>query len=219
MAVMYLRSKQAMVLETWPAAEQRVLLHNVPWQTFEHLLEVLGDTRAARLAYDQGTLEIMSPIDRHESAKSLIGRLIETWSFFQDIDIASRGSLTLRREDLARGVEPDECYYIQNESSIRGVAHTDLRRDPPPDLGVEIDITSPSSLRIAIYAALGVPEVWRYNGETLQVFCLEPQGGYLMPSASRVLAGFPVERVAQWLEQAKIVGESAVVRQFMAEFG
>ena len=102
-----------------PLAEQRVVLQDLNWQAFEAFLLALGEQRSARLAYDQGVLEIMSPLRRHESAKSIIGRLIETWVAEKNINVASMGSLTLKREDLSRAVEPDECYYIQNEQNIR----------------------------------------------------------------------------------------------------
>ncbi len=163
---------------TLPIAEQRVVLHELNWQAFESFLLALGEQRSARLAYDRGVLEIMSPLRRHESAKRLIGRLIETWVAELGINVASMGSLTLKREDLSRAVEPDECYYIQNEPRIRSREDIDLAQDPPPDLVLEIDITSPSLLRLPIYEALGVPEVWRYDGRELHLYSLQ-SGIYL----------------------------------------
>ncbi len=196
-------------------AEERVVLNGVPWQTFEHLLTVLGDRRGARLTYDRGALEIMSPLYRHENAKRLIGRLIETWTLERNIDMASAGSSTLKREDLGRGVEPDECYYIRNERAVRGLERLDLERDPPPDLVVEVDITSPSTLRMAVYAGLSVPEVWRYDGEKLQVYCLE-SGVYQTQPESRILPGFPVQSVVELLEVARNLGEGTMIRNFVA---
>jgi Uma2 family endonuclease len=198
---------------TLPIAEQRVVLHDLNWQAFESFLLALGDHRSARLAYDRGVLEIMGPLRRHESAKCLIGRLIETWVAERGINVASMGSLTLKREDLSRAVEPDECYYIQNELIIRARADIDLSQDPPPDLVLEIDITSPSLLRLLIYEALGVTEVWRYDGRELHPYSLQ-SGIYLSQKQSQVLPLFPISLVPGLLEEAKTLGETAMLRRF-----
>ncbi len=200
---------------TLPIAEQRVVLQDLNWQAFESFLLALGEHRSARLAYDQGVLEIMSPLRRHESAKRLIGRLIETWVAERSINVASMGSLTLKREDLSRAVEPDECYYVQNEPRIRSKENIDLAQDPPPDLVLEIDITSPSLLRLPIYATLGVPEVWRYDGRTLHVYSLQ-SGSYVTQSQSQVLPLFPISLVPELLEVPKTLGETAMLQRFSA---
>ena len=200
---------------TLPIAEQRVVLHDLDWQAFESFLLALGEHRSARLAYDQGVLEIMSPLRRHESAKCLIGRLIETWVAERGINVASMGSLTLKREDLSRAVEPDECYYIQNEPKIRSKEDIDLAQDPPPDLVLEIDITSLSLLRLPIYEALGVPEVWRYDGRKLHVYSLQSDRYVAQSqSQSQVLPLFPISLVPELLEEAKTLGETAMLRRF-----
>jgi Uma2 family endonuclease len=200
---------------TLPIAEQRVVLHDLNWQAFESFLLALGEHRSARLAYDRGVLEIMSPLRRHESAKSIIGRLIETWVAERGINVASMGSLTLKREDLSRAVEPDECYYIQNEPRIRSQEDIDLEQDPPPDLVLEIDITSPSLLRLPIYATLGVPEVWRYDGRKLHVYSLQSDR-YVAQSQSQVLPLFPISLVPELLEEARTLGETAMHQRFSA---
>jgi Uma2 family endonuclease len=200
---------------TLPIAEQRVVLHELNWQAFESFLLALGEHRSARLAYNRGVLEIMSPLRRHESAKRLIGRLIETWVAERGINVASMGSITLKREDLSRAVEPDECYYIQNEQIIRGRADIDLAQDPPPDLVLEIDITSPSLIRLPIYEALGVPEVWHYDGQELHLYSLHSES-YISQDQSKVLFMFPVCFVPELLEEAKTLGETAMVRSFSA---
>jgi Uma2 family endonuclease len=198
---------------TLPIAEQRVVLHDLNWQAFESFLSALGEHRSARLAYDRGELEIMSPLRRHESAKRLIGRLIETWVAERGINVASMGSLTLKREDLSRAVEPDECYYIQHEPEIRGREDIDLMQDPPPDLVLEIDITSPSLLRLLIYEALGVPEVWRYDGRELHLYSLQ-SGIYVPQNQSQVLPLFPISLVPELLEEARTSGETAMLQRF-----
>jgi len=123
------------------------------------------------------------------------------------------GSLTLKREDLSRVVEPDECYYIQNEPRIRNREDIDLAQEPPPDLVLEIDITSPSLLRLPIYEALGVPEVWRYDGRELHLYSLQA-GIYLSQEQSQVLPLFPISLVPGLLEEAKTLGETAMLRRF-----
>ncbi|MFE1744510.1 Uma2 family endonuclease [Coleofasciculus sp. H7-2] len=142
--------------------EVRVILTGVTWQTFKALLADLGSDRACRLAYDQGILEIMVPYQEHEESKILIAEIVTALADELEIEIIQLGSLTLEREDLTRAVEPDTCFYIQNEALVRG-KKIDLQTDPPPDLVVEVDYTSPSLNKFQIYASLGVPEFWRYE--------------------------------------------------------
>lgn len=154
-----------------------IVLHDVSWRLYELLLEEVGDSHL-RITYDRGRLEIMSPRPEHEMRKRWIGMLIELITLERDIPFATLGSTTWRREDLQKGLEPDECYYIQNELLIRGRNDIDLRRDPPPDLVVEIDITHHEIDREAIYAAIGVPEIWRDNGSAVEFLELTPEGAY-----------------------------------------
>ncbi|MBW4638512.1 MAG: Uma2 family endonuclease [Gloeocapsa sp. UFS-A4-WI-NPMV-4B04] len=152
-------------------AEARVLLAGVSWQTFKALLADIGDNRACRLAYDQGMLEIMAPYEQHEEPKVLIAGFVEAIADELRIEVRHLGSLTLEREDLRRAVEPDTCFYIQNESLVRG-KKIDLANDPPPDLVVEIDYTSRSLNKFEIYSSLGVSEFWRYENQQLYVYQL-----------------------------------------------
>ena len=119
----------------------RVVLKNISWRTYQSLLTDFEQEPAARLTYDQGTLEIRMPLDPHESYKKIIGRLIEAATEELGLEVRSLGSRTCDREDLAAGLEPDQCYYIQNETLVRGVRQIDLTQLPPPDLAVEIDTT------------------------------------------------------------------------------
>lgn len=140
------------------APEQRVLLEGIRWETYEQMLADLQD-RPIRLTYDRGTLEIMSPSRRHEGLKVRLGRLIETMTLELGIPIECGGSTTWRRQDLAKGLEPDGCYWVQNESVVRDLDELDLRIPPPPDLAVEVEVWSSSVDRMGIYAALGVPDL------------------------------------------------------------
>jgi Uma2 family endonuclease len=152
-------------------AEQRVVLDNISWSTY---LAILRDAESCRgrIAYDRGVLEIMSPSKVHEHVKRLIGRMIEAFTEELNIDIESASSTTFKREDLARGFEPDECYYIAHAGVVRGKDDIDMTVDPPPDLIIEVDISRSSLNKFGIYRALGIPEVWRYDGETLHLYVL-----------------------------------------------
>ena len=123
-----------------------VQLKDISWQMYEAILEDMGEGYAARLAYHKGTLEIRMPLPKHERAKSILGDLVKVLLEELDIDCEPLGSTSFKREDMETGVEPDDCFYIQNEAAIRGKERVDLTIDPPPDLAIEIDNTLPTSL-------------------------------------------------------------------------
>lgn len=198
-----------------PAAETRTVLENVSWSTYEALLKDLGPHQG-RLAYEEGVLEIMSPSSRHEKLKGLLGRLIEAFAAELKIDMSPLGSMTLKRELLRRGVEPDECYYIQNEPLVREKDEIDIAFDPPPDLAIEVEITKSALDRLGIYAALRVPEVWRYDGKSLRIHRLEPDGTYSEARASRVLPRLPVEELERRLARHKEKSAVALAGEFRA---
>lgn len=170
---------------------QRVVLYNVSWQTYQALLADMGDHRSSRLAYDQGILEIIMPSDLHEFIKHLLERIVVALTEELNLKIRGVGSVTLDREDLARGVEPDSGFYIQNASQIRG-RKLDLANNPAPDLVVEVDITSSSTRRLIIYKALQIPELWRYTKRGLEIKQLQ-NGDYVNCEYS---AAFPMVSVA-----------------------
>jgi Uma2 family endonuclease len=151
-------------------SEQRTVLHNISWETYEHLLADHWDRSSPRFAYDRGVLEIMVVSSKHERPNRLISLLVELAAEEMELDLVNLGSTTFRREDLQRGFEPDSCFYVQNEERVRGKVEIDSDMDPPPDLVIEVDITSPSLDRFPIYAHFGVPEVWRYDGERVVVY-------------------------------------------------
>ena len=193
--------------------ENRVLLQGISWQTYESLLKELDD-RPVRLTYDRGSLEIMSPSLAHENYGRLIGRFVEAFTEELNTPICSGGSTTFRQEAKRRGLEPDECYWIQNEARIRGKKEFDFASDPPPDLALEVDITSSSLDRMTIYAALRIPEVWRFDGEALQVYLLRAAAKYQLSTRSRALPEFPVGLVVQFLRQSAPQDETSLVRAF-----
>src|SRR4051812_24072864 len=149
-------------LEKWAFNEvQHIVLDDVSWAFYEHVLKEIGD-RQIRVTYDDGRIEIMSPLSEHEMAKKPIARLLEMLTFVLDIEICSSGSTTFRRKEKRKGLEPDECYFFgENAVKIRGVRRWNPKKHPPPDLAIEVDITSRSIDREPIYAALGVRELWR----------------------------------------------------------
>ncbi len=182
-------------------AEHRVILHNSSWETYERLIEERGENRVPRFAYDRGELEIMSPSTEHESIAYYIGLLIAVFAEEADVDVYGAGSTTFDREDLERGFEPDACFYVRNAASVRGNPRIDLGLDPPPDLIIEVDITSPSLDKFPIYARLGVHEVWRHDGERLAIFELRGEA-YVEVAESRTLLPLTGEALSGFIEES-----------------
>ncbi|MDQ2096992.1 MAG: Uma2 family endonuclease [Tychonema bourrellyi B0820] len=192
--------------------ENRVVLKGVSWSTFKALVADVGDDRAWRIAYDRGVLEIRMPLEEHEEPKRLIESFVEAIVDELEIELRSLGSLTLEREDLTRAVEPDSCFYIQNESVVRG-RNINLPNDPPPDLAIESDYTNSSVNKDAIYAALGVPELWRYQRQSLQVYQLV-EGKYQKCDRSLAFPFLPVAEIPGFIEQSRTIGQRSAVRLF-----
>jgi Uma2 family endonuclease len=201
------------MITTSSPAEQRVLLKNISWQLFERLLQEMGEQRSTRLAYYKGKLELMTPLWEHENRNRVIDRLISTLIEELNLEYSPGGSFTLKRREMAAGKEPDSCYYIQNEAQVRGKKEIDLTQVPPPDLAIEIDITSSSLNQLSIYADLGVPEVWRYNGSRLQIYQLQ-NGEYVESAISPAFPLLPATKVEEFLEQCQRGGVTQAVRQF-----
>jgi Uma2 family endonuclease len=169
-----------------------------------------------RITFDRGTLEIMTLSGPHEAYKHLIGVLIVLLAYELKIPIRGRGSLTFKRRRKQRGLESDECYWIQNEAQIRGKQSFEWRKDPPPDLAVEIEVSRSALNRLSIYAALGVPEVWRFDGVRILVCVLGPDGTYAVQERSNA---FPFLRPADLLTfvaQADTLGETGMAEAFRA---
>ncbi|MDQ3667321.1 MAG: Uma2 family endonuclease [Acidobacteriota bacterium] len=176
----------ATVLNPPKTAEARVVLPNVSWGTYERLITDLSDCSVPHLTYDQGRLEIMSPTAKHEKVNRSIELLVRITALEMNIEVASLGSTTFKREDIARGFEPDSCFYVQNEAAIRGKEELDLLVDPPPDIVFEVDITSSSIDKRSLFAHFGVPEVWRYDDENIEILNLV-NSAYVKSESSLVL--------------------------------
>ncbi|MGB7442693.1 MAG: Uma2 family endonuclease [Coleofasciculaceae cyanobacterium] len=189
----------------------RVVLQSINWQQFENLLVDLEESRAARIAYDDGVLEIMNPLPEDEYYKEVIGDAIKEIAEVLDLDYESLGSTTWKRESRLAGVEPDNCFYFQNEAKIRGKLEFDLNQDPPPDLVLEIDLTSKSLNRFSIYARLGVPEIWCYEFGELKIYRLEG-GKYFEVETSLVFPTVSIRELSGIIEQNRAAGRR-VMRQ------
>jgi Uma2 family endonuclease len=190
---------------------QHIILDHISWQEFETILEELGDRRSSRLAYQSGILEIITPLPEHEDNKEIIGDLVKALLEELDIEFRSLGSTTFKKPQ-SDGLEPDQCFYIQNEAAIRGKKKIDLSLDPPPDLAIEIDITSRT--HTSIYASLGVPELWRFDRSSLQINILE-SGKYREVSESRVFPGINLQTVIlQHLAESKRLGRNKTLKAF-----
>ena len=191
---------------------QRVLLRDVTWQEFETILDELGEHRGARIAYDGGVLEIMAPLPEHEFEKEIISDLIKALLEELDIEFLSLGSTTFKNKKTLKGIEPDQCFYIQNESKVRGKKKLYLEIDPPPDLALEIDVTSRTNP--SIYESLKVPELWRFEKGKLQINVLW-NGSYAESEQSVIFPNFPLsETIIQYLELSQTAGRNSVIRAF-----
>lgn len=190
---------------------QQILLDRVSWQQFESILAELGERRAARISYSNGLLEIMVPLPEHEKAKEIIGDIVKILLTDRGIDYDALGSTTLKSEKMIQGVEPDACFYIQNQSFSLGKNRLDLSIAPPPDLAIEIDLTSRTQLDN--YRSLGVPELWRYDKQGLQIYLL--QGGeYVKSFVSPTFSNLPiVELVNNCVRQSRSIGSSQAIKE------
>ena len=191
---------------------QRLLIRHLNWQQFERILEELGETRSSRIAYSHGTLEIRMPSPEHEVDKELIGDLVKIMLDELEIDCECFGSTTCKQEAMESGIEPDQCFYIQNQAQMRGKRRIDLTVDPPPDLAIEVDVTSKTQL--AAYAALEVPELWLYEKGQLNIYTLQA-GQYQATTTSPTFPSWPIlDWVTEDLAQSLEIGRSPALRAF-----
>jgi Uma2 family endonuclease len=193
---------------------QQLVLDGCDWRTYTRLLRTLSRHPAVHLTYDRGTLELMTLTHEHESYGRFLGRLAVTLTEELGLPIKDGGSTTLRRRRKQRGLEPDECYWIAHEPQVRGKLQLDFRIDPPPDLAMEVDITHSSLDRLSIYAALGVPEIWHFDGQTLTFFVLGASGRYTPAPFSLALPFLKPDDLLPFLAMRATQDENAVARAF-----
>lgn len=191
---------------------QQLLVEDVNWQQFESILAELGERRASRLSYSNGRLEIMVPLPEHEKAKEIIGDMVKILLETRQIAFESLGSTTLKNERMSQAVEPDTCFYIQNQAAVIGKNRLDMSVDPPPDLAIEIDLTSRTQLDN--YQILGVPELWRYARRGLQINVLQAEQ-YIESDVSPTFPNIPiVELVNQYTQQSQVAGRTCAIQAF-----
>ena len=203
-----IRAKKGLILKP----EEPLVLENVRWSTYQALLRDLGD-RPIHLTYDQGTLEIMTLSPQHEILKKFFDRFIEHLCLELDIPIKSLGSTTIARKELKRGLEPDECYYIGREPQVRRKMEFDFKKDPLPDLAVEVDVSRSSVSRQRVYAALGVPEMWRFDGK-LHVLHLQTNREYVEQDRSLSFPFLPMAQVEALILQITELDENTLIKNF-----
>jgi Uma2 family endonuclease len=190
---------------------QRIVLHGVSWTTYEQLLADCEGSHAAHFTYDRGALEIMILSFKHETLNRVVATIVEVLAEEMDIDIVNAGSTTFKREDLARAFEPDTAFYIRNAERVRGKDELNLRVDPPPDLVVEIDLMSPSLDKMCIYRAVGVPEIWRYDGGALKIFVLKSKA-YREQKKSVALPGLTNEMLLRFIADSQALKRNVWLR-------
>lgn len=191
---------------------QQLLVEDVNWEQFESILAELGERRASRLSYSNGRLEIMVPVAEHEKAKEIIGDMVKILLEAGQIAFESLGSTTLKNERMSQAVEPDTCFYIQNQAAVIGKNRLDMSVDPPPDLAIEIDLTSRTQLDN--YQILGVPELWRYARRGLQINVLQAEQ-YIESDVSPTFPNIPiVQLVNQYTQQSQVAGRTSAIQAF-----
>lgn len=195
---------------------QRLVLYDVSWEEYSRLLRVFARRRGVRLTFDRGVLEIMTLSLVHEKWGRFFNLLILAITMELGLPIQGGGSTTFRRRRRERGLEPDECYWISNEALVRDKDKIDLRRDPPPDLAVEVDISYKTINRMRVYAALRIPEVWRFEGSSIVFHVLGENGVYSVAPQSKALPQVRSADLAALLPLRGTMDENSLLRHFQA---
>jgi Uma2 family endonuclease len=190
-----------------------LMFQQVPWEDYEKLLNDLVDRPGVRVSYDEGRLEIRSPLPEHEEYKESLYSMARVFAEVMSIDLETRGSATWKRKKLRKGSEPDTCFYVANGSRIIGRRTIDLESDPPPDVVVEIDTTNESLSKFPIYSALRVPEIWRYDGKRTSLYVLHGQS-YSEVTESPSFPGLTAQMIGLFLDDTKSRGQTKALAAF-----
>ncbi len=193
--------------------EDRFLIHAVGYAQYLKLLEIFGDD-GPRITYSDGMIEFMSPGRQHERVGNLLGRMVEAITEELDIPLVALSQVTLRRDDIEKGLEGDRSFYLANAARLDQSDHLDLHTTPPPDLIIEVEITASILKRLSIYAQLGVPEIWRHDGRTLRVCLLQPDGNYAESPQSRCLPFVPIAALNLQLQKIDPTNDTRWARAF-----
>jgi Uma2 family endonuclease len=192
-----------------------LVLDGIDWKTYSRLLGIFAERPSVRLTYDQGRLEIMSPLLEHDDEGRFLGQLV--WVLTEELEMPLHpgGSTTLRRKLKERGIEADECFWIANAHRLKGRRRLDLRIDPPPDLAIEVDVSHSCMDRLAIHGVLGVAEVWRLDGDVLTFYILGARSKYSIAERSRAFPLVTPKDLMQFLQQARQAGDqNPIIRRF-----
>jgi Uma2 family endonuclease len=189
--------------------DQRVVFHDVPWQTYVGLLNARGEG-LVRLTFHRGVLEIMTLSKLHEILSEVLDNLVKVLVKEYGLEVQSVGSMTMHAEELQSGAEADKAYYIRHEEVVRDREEYDPAIDPPPDLAVEVDLSSSSSRRMLVFAELGIPEVWRYDGERLDFRSLGQDGKYHAIERSIAFPGLSAADLESFVHRRGTMGEIAL---------
>ena len=200
-----------LLIQSSTQLDRRVVLEDVTWQTYQALLKDLGNHRASRLAYDQGILEITVPSDLHEFISRILEAMVRALTEELHMRLRGYGSTTLNREDIQRGIEPDSCFYIQNVDRILG-RKLNFETDPPPDLAIEVDITSSSRRRFGIYLQLKILEVWRYTEQRGVIIYQLQNGEYVECEFSPTFPMVSGAVLMQFLQMAQTEDDNGIIR-------
>jgi Uma2 family endonuclease len=179
-----------------------VVMENVSWDYYSRTLEELGPSRGFRIIFDQGRMEIVTTSNLHERIKKTIARLLEMYAAEAAISIVADGTLTLRRESLKKGLEPDECYYVQTPAPPATEGEFDLSIHPPPDLAIEVEISRGSISKMEIYGALKVREIWRYKVGRVVPMHLTSSGEYVAAKNSLAFPNLDMGQFNKYVKQA-----------------
>ena len=190
-----------------------VVLHGVSWKMYRRLRK-MSENRHIRMTYDRGELELMSPSPLHEKISTLLGNLINIWTIDRRIPIASCRTMTIRRAEIKRGFEPDNCYYVQHEPQMWDKNRINFKVDPPPDLAIEVEVSRKLLKKAGIYASFGVPELWFWSGSTLKVLELSPEGEYIPRETSICFPTFPIAKAEDIVRQLGTVHETDLILSF-----
>ena len=191
--------------------EQRFTLFDLTWENYLNIGNQLVDRPGLRLTFDRGTLELMTTSPKHERYKRWLGRFVETIAEELNKPIMPGGSMTFQREELERGFEPDDCFWIAHESAVREKSTWEPVNDPPPDLMLEIEISRSALNRMAIFAAFRVPEVWCYDGDEIRIYLLQPDGTYQRSERSLAFPSIPVQELTLFIPSVEKTGYLSAV--------
>ena len=193
-------------------AGQRLVLDKIDWQEFEGILEDLGEHRHSHIAYYKGVLEFRMPLPKHERHKIIVGDLLKILLDELGLEWESLGSTTFKNRRMQAGIEPDDCFYIQNYQAVTGMNRIDLDVDSVPDLAIEVDLTSQT--QVSTYAALGIAEIWKVKNGKLEINLLQ-DGKYISSTSSQIFPSIPVvDGISLFLERSGEIPMSALCREF-----